>query len=75
MFDVVDTGFGIPAEDMPHVFDRFHRIAKYSQAVAGTGLGLSITKAIVEAHQGSISVTSKEGCGSTFRVQLPLRLP
>lgn len=75
MFDVVDTGFGIPAEDMPHVFDRFHRIAKYSQSVAGTGLGLSITKAIVEAHQGSISVTSTEGCGSTFRVQLPVRLP
>lgn len=69
--DVADTGYGIPAEDLPAIFDRFRRVAKHERKAAGTGLGLAITKAIVEAHDGTISVSSIEGAGSTFSVRLP----
>lgn len=67
-----DTGYGIPAEDLPDIFDRFHRVAKHEKLAIGTGLGLAIVKAIVETHQGEISVTSEEDKGSTFLVRLPL---
>ncbi|MCP4418870.1 MAG: HAMP domain-containing histidine kinase [Chloroflexi bacterium] len=65
---VQDTGYGISDEELPHVFDRFRRVAKHKNVAAGTGLGL----AIVEAHKGQISVTSQEDVGSTFSVALPL---
>ena len=71
--EVEDTGIGIPTEDQPRLFERFFRssIAQH-QAIPGTGLGLAIVKAIVEAHWGRISVESREGKGTRFRIELPL---
>jgi len=71
---VTDTGPGIPTADQGRVFERFYRTAAAArQEIPGTGLGLAIAKAIVEAHNGSITVDSAEGMGSTFTVRLPLR--
>lgn len=69
-FAVRDTGIGIPAEDVPRIFERFYRVDK-SRTGSGTGLGLSIAKHIVDAHQGRIWVESIEGQGSTFIFTLP----
>ncbi len=69
---VADTGLGIGAEDLPHIFDRFYRGDKSRTGSAGrTGLGLAISKAIVEAHRGTIEVTSEPGKGTIFVVRLP----
>ena len=72
---IADTGRGIPAEDLPHVFERFfRRSAKTADRTAtGSGLGLSIVKWIVDAHDGHIEAHSKLGEGTTFAVQLPLQ--
>lgn len=70
--DVIDTGYGIPADELPHIFDRYSRVKKHQSIALGTGLGLAIVKSLVEAHEGQISVTSEEGVGSTFTVQLPV---
>lgn len=73
---VSDTGIGIPAEHVPHIFDRFYRIDKArNRADGGTGLGLAITKGIIEAHAGRIAVSSVSGQGSTFTVHLPVSGP
>ena len=70
---VTDTGVGIPARDLPHVFDRFYRVqGAATRGIAGTGLGLAITRSIVESHDGRIRVESVEGAGTTFVVELPL---
>jgi signal transduction histidine kinase len=70
--EVCDDGIGIPARDLPHVFDKFYRVRNDSTAgIAGTGLGLAITRSIVDAHGGRIGVNSTEGAGSTFWVELP----
>ncbi|UCC17929.1 MAG: HAMP domain-containing protein, partial [Dehalococcoidales bacterium] len=70
---VSDTGEGIEAEDLPHVFERFYRSdTSRSRKEGGTGLGLAIVKQMVEAHGGSVSVESTPGKGSTFMISLPL---
>ena len=72
---VRDTGRGIPEEDLPHIFEKFHRVDDAEQQTKGTGLGLSIAKHIVEVHGGTISVESVWGQGSTFSFTLPLSRP
>ncbi|MBL8099556.1 MAG: ATP-binding protein, partial [Anaerolineales bacterium] len=69
---VRDTGPGIPAEDLPHIFDRFYRAEKSRtrSKASGFGLGLSIAKWIIEQHGGQIKVESKEGEGTTFVIWL-----
>ena len=67
---VSDTGSGISSADLPHVFERFYR-ADQSRSSGQTGLGLAISKAIVEAHGGTIEVSSKPPAGTTFTVVLP----
>ncbi len=70
---VEDTGVGITAEDLPHVFERFWRAEKSrNQHTGGTGIGLAITKRLVELQRGQIEVESQVGIGSTFRFSLPL---
>jgi heavy metal sensor kinase len=71
---IKDTGIGIPAEDIPFIFDRFYRVDKSrSRGEGGTGLGLAICQHIAEAHGGKIEVESQVGAGSTFSVWLPLQ--
>ena len=67
---VTDTGIGISAEDLPHIFERFYRCDR-SRSQAGTGLGLSLARAIARAHGGDITVESRPGQGSAFTVTLP----
>ncbi len=67
---VSDTGTGIPAEDLPRVFERFYR-ADPARSEGGSGLGLSIARQIAEAHGGEIEATSRPGKGSTFILNLP----
>ncbi|HVR42697.1 MAG TPA: ATP-binding protein [Thermoanaerobaculia bacterium] len=70
---VTDRGIGIPADELSHLFERFHRARNVSSRYyGGLGLGLYISRAIVEAHEGSISVDTREGEGSTFSIDLPL---
>ena len=71
---ITDDGIGIPASDLPHVFDRFYRTDQSrSRGIGGTGLGLAITRAIVEAHGGTIAVTSDgPGQGVSVTIRLPL---
>ena len=71
VISVNDTGVGIAASDIPHIFERFYRVDKArSRAEGRTGLGLAISKAIVEGEGGSIEVASVVGEGSTFTVRL-----
>lgn len=74
LLSVADTGPGIAPENLLHLFERFYRVdrARKRESRGGTGLGLAITKAIVEGHGGSISVTSELGKGTKFEVCLPL---
>ena len=69
---VRDAGVGIPAAELPHVFERFRRAGNVADRIAGTGLGLAGARDIVEQHGGSIAVESVEGRGSAFTVRLPL---
>jgi signal transduction histidine kinase len=69
---VRDQGLGIPAADLPHIFDYFHRAGNVAARLPGIGLGLPGARRIVEQHGGEISIESHEGVGSTFTVRLPL---
>lgn len=72
VLSVTDTGQGIGPEDLPHIFERFYRADKARSSTEGRmGLGLAITKAIVEAHGGTVQVASELGQGSNFTVRLP----
>lgn len=72
MCSIRDTGRGIAEQHLPRIFDRFYRVDfSRTRSAGGTGLGLAICKSIVEAHHGTITVTSQVGVGSIFRVELP----
>jgi signal transduction histidine kinase len=71
--EVRDTGAGIPAEQLPHIFEKFYQADNQGSArAAGSGLGLAIAKQIVDAHGGSISCESKPGVGTCFTITLPI---
>lgn len=72
VLEVKDTGKGIDANHLPHIFDRFYRADQARSSDAGVGLGLSKVKVIIEAHRGRIEIDSVVGEGSTFRVILPV---
>ena len=70
-----DSGIGIPAADLPYVFDRFHRGSNVAGRIHGSGIGLTGAQQIVTQHGGTIEVASSEGAGSTFTLRLPLHDP
>jgi two-component system sensor histidine kinase SenX3 len=68
---VTDHGPGIPSRDLERIFERFYRVDRArSRATGGTGLGLSIVRHVAQAHGGDVTVESREGEGSTFRLRL-----
>ncbi len=70
---VSDTGIGIPESELPHIFDRFHRVhGTKARTQEGSGIGLALVREMVRLHGGTISVESSPGRGSTFRVEIPL---
>jgi signal transduction histidine kinase len=73
LFSVRDHGIGIPAQDLPRLFETFHRGANVGN-VQGTGIGLHIVKQCVDLHRGSIDVDSTPGRGTLFHVRLPAPL-
>ena len=68
---MADSGVGIPPEDIPHIFDGFYR-GKSAEKTEGHGIGLAVSHQIVEAHEGSISVSSEMGKGTTFLLHFPI---
>jgi two-component system sensor histidine kinase ResE len=73
IIEVEDTGYGIPNEDLPYVFERFYKADKArTRGKSGTGLGLAIAKNIVERHDGNLSVESELGVGTKFIIRLPM---
>ncbi|MBX0327322.1 cell wall metabolism sensor histidine kinase WalK [Oscillochloris sp. ZM17-4] len=73
LVNVCDTGVGIPAQDLPRIFERFYKVDRArTRHVGGTGLGLAIAKHLVEGHGGRLWADSVEGRGSTFSFTLPV---
>ncbi len=75
LVEIADSGYGIPEDELPYIFDRYSRVKGHQNLAIGTGLGLTIVKNLVEAHLGFISVDSEVDKGSTFAVRLPLNQP
>ena len=74
ILQVKDNGIGIPANDLPHIFERFYRVDTVrSRTSGGFGLGLAIAQQIVAAHSGQITASSEVGVGSIFQIQLPIK--
>lgn len=72
MLKITDTGIGIPRQELPNLFKRFHRIVhRGGRTFEGTGIGLSLTKELVHLHNGDINVESKVGKGTTFTINIP----
>jgi len=72
VLEVTDTGVGIPQEELPHIFDRFHRVTKTkARTHEGTGIGLSLVRELVHLHGGRVDVSSTIDVGTTFRVEIP----
>ena len=71
IIEVTDHGTGIPAEELPRIFERFYRSPAVQKKIPGSGLGLSIAHRILRAHNGDLTVTSKPG-NTTFRMVLPI---
>jgi signal transduction histidine kinase len=68
--DVMDTGVGIPEDELAHIFEKYYQVGAEAKA-KGSGLGLAIVKHVVDAHGGDIEVASEPGRGTTFRIRLP----
>jgi signal transduction histidine kinase len=75
VFEVEDQGPGIPAEEIPHIFEPFYRVSREAKISPGTGLGLAIVKNVVEAHGGSINVESIIEQGTKFYLRFPKKCP
>jgi len=71
VFDVIDSGQGIPALDIPRIFDRFYQV-KQGNLQGGTGVGLALSRELAQLMQGTLTVSSAEGKGSTFKLALPI---
>ena len=71
VLSVTDEGMGIPPEELPRLFEPFHRSKAVKDVIPGVGLGLSVVKAFVEMHGGHIEVESEPGKGATFTITLP----
>ena len=69
--EIKDTGYGIPEDELPHIFDRYSRVKGHQHLAIGTGLGLAIVQSLVQAHEGEILVESEVNVGSTFTIKLP----
>ncbi|MBO9361169.1 MAG: sensor histidine kinase [Thermoflexus sp.] len=69
--EVADTGPGIPAEELPHIFEELYR-GSNARGIPGSGLGLALVQRIVALHGGEVTVRSREGQGTVVRVRLPL---
>jgi signal transduction histidine kinase len=74
ILSVSDRGEGIPAADLPHIFERFRRGRNVEGRIPGTGIGLAGVSRIIELHEGTISVESQIGVGTTFTIKLPISL-
>jgi signal transduction histidine kinase len=72
VLEVADEGIGIPEDELPHLFESFHRASNVG-TIQGTGLGLAIVRNAVDIHGGTIAVRSSAGSGTTFTVRLPVR--
>jgi signal transduction histidine kinase len=73
--EVRDEGIGIPADELERIFERFHRASNVEGRIGGTGIGLASARHILDNHAGTLTVTSQEGVGSTFRLRLPIEVP
>ena len=72
--DVADTGPGIPADELPHIFRRLWR-GQHASAVAGSGIGLAVVRELTSAHAGTVTAASPAGAGTTITIRLPLVAP